>query len=1279
MFLFHCNCLSARLTVNDVAKPELELMMYYQFKRVWLMLVDVRAELRNRHEKFNRLLPAAMLLKKLELLVNLEEKQEARTLLEANNALEDERIAKERRDLVHEAQLLSQCLLAEAFDAAGQVYVFGKGAFDRLDGEPVDPDFVEFMDYEMVKQLWRQRVRPDRSSFVVADALKTVNDTKNALRQAGGRGGVATGNQAQTDVSTPSIPSIQYPSHAKISIATATEAFSGRQISLATAFLWGKRISHVSCGLAVAYALTDSGEAFCWGGNKRQWRYFYDDKTYVDDESKTFKSTMLAPGVVPHDNRSVQQSTQLHRPLTTRSEMLKLSIPSQVSENQTRHEEHELRRKYRQTFVKPEPRLATETEKRDRLQMVGRFYDLLPPAGDPLDVNPSPTYHELLETVEPELHVDDMALALQMRGVYLEKQTRIEMMEILGECIELELECVGKKFHDHLKEQDKVARRLRQDRRNKQVLAVAARTAMMWNELKTLRDDMITAERGAFQKSRDEYLAMKQKIEDAKQRMKRQAREGFTIPDADNPEHSALAYLNGLTARGPPKQFLRGDQALSDIAVGSRHALAILHSGKLLSWGVGSFGRLGGARSSDAASDRDDPEVWHQDTHTAQVVPSLKNVRFRSVVCGFGHSIALTSDGKVYVWGSATHGKLGVGKVNAQESFSVAPILLSSLVASSLAVRKIACGPSHSALLTVDGALFVWGSGDGGKLGLGDGRFVGEDRVPRNGGNLGIVEVPTRVVEPFGDERIVELSCGSAHTAVLTEITRKSNGAFVGGRLFVAGSSHALGKFSPTFTHVPIPASESARPIEKVGCGNAHTAVVTCDGELYSWGHNVGGCTGHPIAIPLVKVPTLVTCMYQAPVNLSLRTGVTTTLSSQNASCCPEYALGLSSTDGALFAQSQQEMCPFWDMVLAERSRVSSIRIVLRSVGSGDLESTMVLSTKRPQSTSSTNVVRYAVLVSEMPFNADERGKYSLAVAKSHSVHTTFALHNDRSEFVWHMPSGDAFGQFVRVQLENGIGMLSLSRVEVYGTSADSFVGPRVSDVVCGEGITMAICRAAGSRDILRDRFLRALRADYENLWTLRQLETFHAFLNDPVTTAYSYQMTEKHQRKEGCVLCRPREQCAVCSIEEMLFNGPTSKRPQQRASDAGQTWHASTKEKATELKQKKGRKLSEPRRRKSSNIGGQQLPPPPPPRLTLEELCHQMLSLNTRTEEEEAEAKRKLDQELSDLNPLALGKQEEDAQLAAEDGANTSRQSKMFRKLAFSGLLAKTKKPVAT
>lgn len=1231
-------------------------MGYLQFKKVWLSLVDVRAELRSRHEKFNRFLPNSMLTKKLEALVNLEEKQEAKTLLEAANAINDERLTRERRYLVDEALLLSRVVLAEALDAAGQVYLFGKGPSDCFDGEPMQPDFADFMEFEVVKELWKERVRPDAISTsrilnepAHAETSRPETDESSTKTNAGEE-------SAKASVSSSSKP-LQPQSRSRIAVVGAARAFASRQVSLTTAFLWAKRVRSVACGSAVAYAVTDSGELFCWGGKQRAWRYFYDQSTL--DSNGTTGYVVEHPSSKSGGERS-PLAKDPGRPLTTRSEMLKLSLPSQAAKHRSEYDQSPLRTKYRKTFVKPERILPTEDDERARLLLIGRYYDLAPPAtpaapatSSPSSQSPSsaslapapvppastppkaPSLQELRETVEPELNIDDLALSLQMRGVYLAKQTRTELIVKLGDCLALEIECIGDIFHDHMKEQDKVARRLRHARRENAMLEVAAKTAALWHELSQLQANILAAESEAFVRDQQDYLDMKRKIVAAKQKARRQAREGI-----DEQPHEQL-HANGLTARGSPLQDFNGHQAVECIAVGSRHALAVHQSGKLLTWGVGTFGRLGGAHDSSSSPQRErgqnDPAAWHSDVHTPEVVDALKTHRFRAVACGFGHSLALTSHGQVFAWGSATHGKLGIGAVGAAESFTLVPMPL--LLPSGVVVRKIACGPSHSAVLSVDGHLFVWGCGDGGKLGLGDGRDVGQDLVPRNGGKLGVLSTPTQVLDPFANEKLVDVSCGAGHTVVLTAAVKRagsSDGKLVGGRVFVAGSSHALAKFTPTFAPLEIVNNTSeAVPMAKVSCGNAHTALVSADGELFTWGSNVGGCTGHSILVPRIKTPTRVSCMYQSPANLCLVDGVHAVQSTQNASCFPDYALRSSLGE---YAQTQQEMCPFWQVTLLRMSRIERVRVVVWSATAGRSNDTTARAplTKRPMSSSGTRL-KYAILVSEVPFETEERGKYSLAVAKRHSTHE--AIHLDstvQTEWIWTLPV-DTFGQHVRVQLDNVSGMLSLRAVEVVGMDSTEFKGPKVSDVTCGEAVTAVICRPLGSTEMLRERFLRAVRADRASLWVLQQLETFHPFLQDELAVG-------GHRGKKPCVLCRPSETCVMCLVEQaILEDGKVDAAKLFAAKDSNDVTASSTggaHGAAAVTAALERKRENEEKQREAMRT------------LTLEELCHKLLAMNMRTEEEEAAQQQQLEQDLLDMNAFAIAdKQQQQSDHAVSQG----------------------------
>ncbi len=68
----------------------------------------------------------------------------------------------------------------------------------------------------------------------------------------------------------------------------------------------------------------------------------------------------------------------------------------------------------------------------------------------------------------------------------------------------------------------------------------------------------------------------------------------------------------------------------------------------------------------------------------------------------------------MWAWGTGELGQLGLGDV--RQTFK--PLPLSD---ARVKFRTVAASEFHSAALTVDGALYTWGSGESGQLGLGAG------------------------------------------------------------------------------------------------------------------------------------------------------------------------------------------------------------------------------------------------------------------------------------------------------------------------------------------------------------------------------------------------------------------------------------------------------------------------------------------------------------------------------------------------------------------------------
>lgn len=214
-------------------------------------------------------------------------------------------------------------------------------------------------------------------------------------------------------------------------------------------------------------------------------------------------------------------------------------------------------------------------------------------------------------------------------------------------------------------------------------------------------------------------------------------------------------------------------------------------------------------------------------------------MNIRHVACAHSHSAAISSDGDLYTWGSAISGKLGVGLVeDTYEQFSATPLLVK--FPGTRRIRSVSCGAAHTGAVSTAGELFMWGSANGGRLGF------GSDVTDA-------VAVPTLVRELATTRKVRawQVACGTTHSAVCTEVAssfESGSKKLEGGHVFVCGSAAPLGRHVPTWESVP---ELDGVGIRQVACGVGHTAAVSAYGELYTWGSNRTGCTGHAITVRL--------------------------------------------------------------------------------------------------------------------------------------------------------------------------------------------------------------------------------------------------------------------------------------------------------------------------------------------------------------------------------------------------------------------------------------------
>ena len=138
-----------------------------------------------------------------------------------------------------------------------------------------------------------------------------------------------------------------------------------------------------------------------------------------------------------------------------------------------------------------------------------------------------------------------------------------------------------------------------------------------------------------------------------------------------------------------------------DVACGKYHSVALTNDGKVYAWGQNTYRQVDGKNSMNRSVRRE-----------FGVVTSVDN-KFVNVRCCSASTMAVTDKGEVYGWGSNTKGELGRG--NYADATGVHKVEIPAKVV----IEKIACGQSHTLALSNEGVLYVWGDNGHGQLGLG--------------------------------------------------------------------------------------------------------------------------------------------------------------------------------------------------------------------------------------------------------------------------------------------------------------------------------------------------------------------------------------------------------------------------------------------------------------------------------------------------------------------------------------------------------------------------------
>ena len=277
---------------------------------------------------------------------------------------------------------------------------------------------------------------------------------------------------------------------------------------------------------------------------------------------------------------------------------------------------------------------------------------------------------------------------------------------------------------------------------------------------------------------------------------------------------------------------------VTQVTAGGEHSLALASSGQLYAFGYNYLGELGSVTNSGTTNPNPTP--------TPVGLPGASGP-VTQIAGGEYHSLALTSTGQLYAFGSNENGELGIATNSGTSNPNPTPTLV-GLPGASGPVTQIAGGGYHSLALTSSGQLYAFGLNRYGQLG-----------IATNSGTTNPNPTPTLVTLPGASGPVTQVAAGGYHSLALTS----SGQLYSFGRNYYgelgSATNNGTNNPNPTPTLVTLPGASG--PVTQIAGGADHSLALTSSGQLYAFGANYYGQLGsatnngtnnpNPIPVPV--------------------------------------------------------------------------------------------------------------------------------------------------------------------------------------------------------------------------------------------------------------------------------------------------------------------------------------------------------------------------------------------------------------------------------------------